>query len=205
MSVTELISEVASIKTIITTTGSHMPSHISGISHSAADPKTDGGPGCGVNHSQIRNTDNVVATTEPTVTQSHDTQSKPLIYSDAVRIINKAIGDSEHRGRNIVVTVVPEQYSDALDEKSFLINMFKADLQYDLVSHVVSSKRLGQLPNRYNSRRLLISLDTATAAFDVLSRAHRLRDSNDTCIVSSVFINKDMYGPGGGEGGIRAS
>jgi len=116
MSVTELISEVASIKTTITTTESHMPSHLSGISHSSADPKTNGGPGCGVKHSQIRNTDNVVATTEPTVRQSHDTQTKPLIYSDAVRII-KAIGGSERRGRNIVLTGVPEQYSDSLDEK----------------------------------------------------------------------------------------
>jgi len=80
-------------------------------------------------------------TNEPSTALSQDNPTQCLKYTDAVKMVSKAIGDAERRGRNVIITGVPEDSSASPDERQFLTNMFHNNLRFDLSRHVVSSKQ----------------------------------------------------------------
>ena len=122
------------------------------------------------------------------VTQAIDTET----------IVSKVLHDANRRKKNIVICGLPEavDYCET-DRHAADLTMFERLCEEHLdvkpaISHL-GCRRLGKLGDYANKpRKLLIHLNSETAASSILDSAKQLRHSADAEIAANVFINPDL-------------
>jgi hypothetical protein len=120
---------------------------------------------------------------------------RPVTVSSAVSRFRTTVAAAVHeetrnirsRTRNIVITGLPEV--DGVNDIEIVAELFSTYLE--LQPGVVSCKRLGQLLDG-RIRKLLVTVDTAHNASQILAAAKRLRLSSNEKVRTSVFINADL-------------
>jgi hypothetical protein len=114
-----------------------------------------------------------------------------LTRTQIVTIVSKTVNDKSRRQRNIIVTGLPELSPEG-DIRAFTA-LCEEHLTIKPVLSALGVKRLGKVTaGTTRHRRLLVHLESESAATELLRTARQLRFSNDPYISSSIFINADL-------------
>lgn len=128
----------------------------------------------------------------PTPTQGpgHQTQ-KPLTKSQVVTLVARTVNDKERRKKNVIVTGLRETTPEG-DVRAFN-NLCEQHLNTKPALSALGTKRLGKISENSNKhRRLLVHLESESAATDILRAARQLRQADDPHIAANIFINPDL-------------
>jgi len=134
-----------------------------------------------------------VGSTEPSTEskETNDSGHKAWTKAQVVTLIAKTVNDKDRRKRNVIVSGIPESTPEA-DQRTFL-SICEQYLSTKPAISSLGTKRLGKAsPNASKHRRLLVHLETESAATTILQSARRLRDADDASIADHVFINPDL-------------
>ena len=103
--------------------------------------------------------------------------------------MRSVIKDSDRRSHNVVISGLPEV--EGRVDVEIVGELFERNLPIKPLLDLNSCKRVGkEVAGR--PRKLLVALRSATVAKDLLKCAKELRNSSDTAVKDSVYINKDL-------------
>ena len=112
-------------------------------------------------------------------------------YSDMVKVVNKTLTDNARRKRNVVISGLYECGDSNQEDEIRAVTELCDLVHFNARANVKFVKRIGK-SIADKPRRLLVGLNSDTAASELLTRARSLRDVDDDYICASVFINKDL-------------
>lgn len=123
----------------------------------------------------------------------------PISYADALmskpvkqelhREMRSVIKDSDRRSHNVVISGLAEV--EGRVDVEIVGELFERNLPIKPLLDVNSCKRVGKVVSG-RPRKLLVALRSAAVAKDLLKCAKELRNSSDTAVKDSVYINKDL-------------
>ena len=110
--------------------------------------------------------------------------------------VHRVLADACRRKKNVIVSGLPEasEWADDTtvhDERTFL-RLCEKNLSIKPAVSKLGCNRLGDRRSEQRPRKLLVHLESESAAADLLREAKRLRQSHDVAVATSVYINPDL-------------
>ena len=114
-----------------------------------------------------------------------------MTRAQVVTLVSRTVGDKERRKKNVIITGLPEN-SPEEDSRAFG-NLCEQYLSTKPALSRLGTKRLGKVNAKSDKpRRLLVHLDSESAASEILRSARQLREADDPYVAANIFINADL-------------
>lgn len=129
------------------------------------------------------------ATSSDHLSPTTDLPSVPLDYSSVVKLVQKSVKDVNFRQKNVIVSGLMEV--EGANDADLFVGLCESEFGFKPMVTKDGTKRLGK-DSGAGPRKLLVKLNSESAAVDLLYQAKCLRNSNDPLIANKVFINRDL-------------
>jgi len=122
-----------------------------------------------------------------TVTQPSVTKSAP-VYKAVLSAVYSELSERTRRSRNMVITGLPTVHGTV--DKDLFTDLCVTE--FGVNPNIAACRRLGRVRDDGRARPLLITMDTATSATNLLALGRQLRQSSNDHTRHSVYFNADM-------------
>jgi len=122
-----------------------------------------------------------------TVTQPSVTKSAP-VYKAVLSAVYSELSERTRRSRNMVITGLPTVHGTV--DKDLFTDLCMAE--FGVNPNIAACRRLGRVRDDGRARPLLVTMDTATSATNLLAFGRQLRQSSNDHTRHSVYFNADM-------------